>query len=104
MTKLGVSLITSNRNIRRVFPDGCLGDQAVASCCCWACSFTLTNSGEGASDVYRLNVTGGQVASALVALKAGGSQTVAVTSRGRTTLAAVSESDPGVKANDSCGN
>jgi M6 family metalloprotease-like protein len=69
-----------------------------------ACSFTLTNSGEGASDVYRLNVTGGQVASALVALKAGGSQTVAVTSRGRTTLAAVSESDPGVKANDSCGN
>jgi M6 family metalloprotease-like protein len=66
-----------------------------------ACTFTLTNTGEGAADVYRLTSTGGQLANPLAALKPGESQTVAVAGRSAT-LTAVSESDPAVKASATC--
>jgi hypothetical protein len=66
------------------------------------CRFTLTNAGAGASDVYRLTVTGGTIPNALAALKVGESQAITVTASGRATLKAVSESDPTVFASASC--
>jgi hypothetical protein len=68
-----------------------------------SCTFLLTNSGSGAADVYRLSVTGGQLANGLAALKPGESQAVRVFANRRATLKAVSESDPTVSATASCG-
>ena len=63
------------------------------------CRFTITNSGTEAADVYRLAATGGQIANALAALKAGESQVVSVTGG---TLTAVSESDGTARATAAC--
>jgi len=66
------------------------------------CRFTLTNAGAGASDVYRLSVTGGTIPNALAALKVGESQQITVTTSARATLKATSEADPTVSATSTC--
>ena len=82
--------------------DGAAPGKRGASLTQQGCRFTLTNSGTGASDVYRLSVTGGTIQNALAALKAGESQAITVTASGRATLKAVSESDPTVSATSTC--
>jgi M6 family metalloprotease-like protein len=79
------------------------GKRGVALTTAGSCSFTLTNTGSPAADVYRLSVTNGRIATALAALKAVESQTVTVSATGGTaTLKATSESDPAVTATATC--
>jgi hypothetical protein len=79
------------------------GKRGAALASTGSCSFTLTNTGTPAADVYRLSVTNGRLTNALAALRAGESQTVPVFATGGTaTLKATSESDPAATATATC--
>ena len=67
-----------------------------------SCEITLTNTGEGGADIYRLAATGGELRNALAAVKAGESQTIPVSGSGTITVRATSESDPAKSAAATC--
>ena len=79
------------------------GKRGVALASAGSCSFTLSNTGTLAADVYRLSVTNGQLANAVAALRAWESQTVTVLAgAGTAILKATSESDPSAVATAAC--
>jgi M6 family metalloprotease-like protein len=79
------------------------GRRGVALASDAACEVSLTNTGEGGVDIYRLKVSGGgELRNALAAVKAGDSQKIEVYGSGSVTLTATSESDPSKTARTTC--